>query len=164
MNTARTVSLNDLTWHPSGQAALIAGDVDFIERVAPADLPNLESRSGIKVFKSVSNRLLYLTLHMTDNPIKPYVTDSNDNPIASPFKDIRMRKAVSLAINRQAIADRVMDGLSAPAGQFSPKGYIGYSDNLEPDSYDLTRAKELMAEAGYADGFKLNMHGPAGRY
>ena len=145
-------------------AALIAGDVDFIERVAPADLPNLESRSGIKVFKSVSNRLLYLTLHMTDNPIKPYVTDSNDNPIASPFKDIRMRKAVSLAINRQAIADRVMDGLSAPAGQFSPKGYIGYSDNLEPDSYDLTRAKELMAEAGYADGFKLTMHGPAGRY
>ena len=91
-------------------------------------------------------------------------SDSSDNPIASPFKDIRMRKAVSLAINRQAIADRVMDGLSAPAGQFSPKGYIGYSDNLEPDSYDLTRAKELMAEAGYADGFKLTMHGPAGRY
>jgi peptide/nickel transport system substrate-binding protein len=145
-------------------AALIAGDVDFIERVASADLPNLESRSGIKVFKSVSNRLLYLTLHMTDNPIKPYVTDSNDNPIASPFKDIRMRKAVSLAINRQAIADRVMDGLSAPAGQFSPKGYIGFSDNLEPDSYNLTRAKELMTEAGYADGFKLTMHGPAGRY
>jgi peptide/nickel transport system substrate-binding protein len=101
---------------------------------------------------------------MTDDPIKPFVTDSNDNPIASPFKDIRMRKAVSLAINRQAIADRVMDGLSAPAGQFSPKGYIGYSDNLEPDSYDLDRAKELMAEAGYADGFKLTMHGPAGRY
>ena len=46
-------------------AALIAGDVDFIERVAPADLPNLASRSGITVFKSVSNRLLYLTLHMT---------------------------------------------------------------------------------------------------
>ena len=57
-----------------------------------------------------------------------------------------------------------MDGLSAPAGQFSPKGYIGYSDNLKPDSYDLDRAKELMAEAGYADGFKLTMHGPAGRY
>ena len=105
-------------------AALIAGDVDFIERVAPSDLPNLEKRDGISVFKSVSNRLLYLTLHMTDDPIKPYVTDFNDNPIASPFKDIRMRKAVSFAINRQAIADRVMDGLSSPAGQFSPEGYI----------------------------------------
>ena len=145
-------------------AALIAGDVDFIERVAPADLPNLEKRDGISVFKSVSNRLLYLTLHMTDDPIKPYVTDFNDNPIPSPFQDIRMREAVSLAINRQAIADRIMDGLSSPAGQFSPEGYIGYSSNLQADVYNPDRAKELMAEAGYADGFKLTIHGPAGRY
>ena len=145
-------------------AALISGDVDFIERVAPADLPNLEKRDGIKVFRSVSNRLLYLTLHMTDNPIKPYVTDLNDNPIPSPFQDFRMRKAVSLAINRQAISDRVMDGLSSPAGQFSPKGYIGYSPNLNADPYDPSQAKTLMAEAGYGDGFKLTIHGPAGRY
>ena len=101
---------------------------------------------------------------MTDNPIKPYVTDLNDTPIASPFQDIRVRQAVSLAINRQAIADRVMDGLSAPAGQFSPKGYIGYSKKLAADNYDPERAKELMAEAGYGNGFKLTMHGPAGRY
>ena len=101
---------------------------------------------------------------MTDDPIKPYVTDFNDNPIASPFQDIRMREAVSLAINRQAIADRVMDGLSSPAGQFSPVGYIGYSSNLQADVYNPDRAKELMAEAGYADGFKLTIHGPAGRY
>ena len=145
-------------------AALIAGDVDFIERVAPADLPTLESRDGLSVFKSVSNRLLYMTLHMTDDPIKPYVTDHEGNPIASPFRDVRAREAVSLAINRQAIADRVMDGLSAPAGQFSPEGYIGYSANLEPDAHDPDRAKELLAEAGYGDGFKLTIHGPAGRY
>ena len=145
-------------------AALMAGDVDFIERVSPSDLPILESREGISIFKSVSNRLLYLTLHMTDSPIKPYVTDSNDKPIASPFRDVRMRKAVSLAINRKAIAERVMDGLSAPAGQFSPEGYIGYSNNLKPDLYDPEQAKELISAAGYADGFKLTMHGPAGRY
>jgi peptide/nickel transport system substrate-binding protein len=145
-------------------AALLAGDVDFIERVSPSDLPTIESRAGISVFKSVSNRLLYLTLHMTDTPIKPYVTDSNDKPITSPFQDIRMRKAVSLAINRKAIADRVMDGLSAPAGQFSPEGYIGYSNDLQPDLYDPEQAKELISAAGYADGFKLIMHGPAGRY
>ena len=145
-------------------AALIAGDVDFIERVAPSDLPNLEKRDGVSIYKSVSNRLLYMTLHMTDDPIKPYVTDKNDNPIASPFQDIRVRKAVSLAINRQAIADRVMDGLSAPAGQFSPEGYIGYSPNLSPDGYDPEKAKELLTQAGYQDGFKLTVHGPAGRY
>ena len=145
-------------------AALISGDVDFIERVAPSDLPTLEKRESIKVFKSVSNRLLYLTLHMTDNPIKPYVTDKNGTPIKSPFKDVRMRKAVSHAINRQAISERVMDGLSSPAGQFSPKGYIGYSSKLKADPYDLDLAKKLIAEAGYSDGFKLTVHGPAGRY
>ena len=145
-------------------AALISGDVDFIERVPPSDLPNLEKRNGISVFKSVSNRSLYLTLHMTDNPRRPYTMDNNDKPIASPFQDVRMRKAVSLAINRQAISDRIMDGLSSPAGQFSPKGYIGYSPNLKPDVYNPKLAKELMAEAGYADGFKLTIHGPAGRY
>ena len=159
-----TITIKPIKDGTTRTAALIAGDVDFIERVAPADLPNLEKRDGISVFKSVSNRLLYLTLHMTDDPIKPYVTDFNDNPIASPFQDIRMREAVSLAINRQAIADRVMDGLSSPAGQFSPEGYIGYSSNLQADVYNPDRAKELMAEAGYADGFKLTIHGPAGRY
>ncbi len=145
-------------------AALLAGDVDFIERVAPSDLPMLSSRGGIQVFKSVSNRLLYLTLHMTNEPIKPYVTDFDDNPIISPFRDVRMRKAVSLAINRRAIADRVMDGLSSPAGQFSPVGYIGYATGLRPDNYDPDRARELMAEAGFGEGFKLTIHGPAGRY
>ena len=98
-------------------AALISGDVDFIERVAPSDLPSLEKRAGISVFKSVSNRSLYLTLHMTDNPRRAFATDNN-----------------------------------------------GYSANLKADLYDPTRAKELMAEAGYADGFKLTIHGPAGRY
>ena len=164
-----TAEWDNVTVRPIGDgttrsAALIAGDVDFIERVSPADLPNLESRDGISVFKSVSNRLLYITLHLTDDRIRPFVTDHEGNNIASPFQDIRVRKAVSLAINRKAIADRVMDGLSEPAGQFSPEGYIGYSVNLKPDEYDPDRAKELLAEAGFADGFKLTVHGPAGRY
>lgn len=163
------VNWDNVTIRPIGDgttraAALIAGDVDFIERVSPADLPNLENRAGLSVFKSVSNRLLYMTLHMTDDRMRPYVTDNDGNLIASPFQDIRVRQAVSLAINRQAIADRVMDGLSAPAGQFSPEGYIGYSADLKPDAYDPDRAKELLAEAGFGDGFKLTIHGPAGRY
>lgn len=145
-------------------AALLSGDVDFIERVSPSDLPNLESRDALSVFRSVSNRLLYLTLDMTNDPMRPWVTDLDGNPIESPFRDIRVRQAVSLAINRQAIADRVMDGLSTPAGQFSPEGYIGYSDNLTPDEYDADRARELLEEAGYGDGFMLTIHGPAGRY
>lgn len=145
-------------------AALLSGDVDFIERVSPSDLPNLENRDELSVFRSVSNRLLYLTLDMTNDPMRPWVTDLDGNQIESPFRDIRVRQAVSLAINRQAIADRVMDGLSTPAGQFSPEGYIGYSENIIPDEYDVDRARELLEEAGYGDGFMLTIHGPAGRY
>mgnify|MGYP001160042140 FL=1 len=145
-------------------AALIAGDVDFIERVPSSDLPTVEKRNGLKVFKSVSNRLLYLTLHMTEKPMRPYVTDKSGNAIASPFMDIRVRQAVSFAINREAIAAKVMDGLSFPAGQFSPKGYIGYNPALTADPHNLKKARALLAEAGYADGFKLTIHGPAGRY
>ena len=77
---------------------------------------------------------------MTDNPIKPYVTDKNGTPIESPFRDIRMRKAVSHAINRTAISERVMDGLSSPAGQFSPKGYIGVTKH----NTDLIHAGDLI--------------------
>jgi peptide/nickel transport system substrate-binding protein len=101
---------------------------------------------------------------MTEEPTRPYVTDNDGNAIASPFMDVRVRKAVSLLINREAISEKVMDGLSFPAGQFSPKGYIGYNSDLKADPYDLKKAKELLAEAGFADGFKLTMHGPAGRY
>ena len=57
-----------------------------------------------------------------------------------------------------------MDGLSSPAGQFSPEGYIGYSSRLKADPYDMALAKKLITEAGYGDGFKLTLHGPAGRY
>ena len=92
------------------------------------------------------------------------MTDKDGTPIKSPFRDVRMRKAVSHAINREAISERVMDGLSSPAGQFSPEGYIGYSSRLKADPYDMALAKKLIAEAGYGDGFKLTLHGPAGRY
>ena len=101
---------------------------------------------------------------MTEKPMRPYVTDKSGNAIASPFMDIRVRQAVSFAINREAIAAKVMDGLSFPAGQFSPKGYIGYNPALTADPYNLKKARALLAEAGYADGFKLTIHGPAGRY
>ena len=85
-------------------AALIAGDVDFIERVAPADLPNLESKEGISVFKSVSNRLLYITLHMTDDRIRPYVTDNEGNNIALLFSAIKSSIALSISADPSSAA------------------------------------------------------------
>ena len=109
-----TVDWNNVNVRPISDgttrtAALIAGDVEFIERVPSSDLPLVEKRSGLRVFKSVSNRMLYLTLHMTEEPMRPYVTDNDGNAIASPFMDVRVRKAVSLSINREAISKKVME-------------------------------------------------------
>ena len=78
--------------------------------------------------------------------------------------DVRVRKAISHAINRDAIVARVMEGIAVPAGQLLPAGFHGVSDNMKPLKYDPDLSKKLMAEAGYGDGFKMTIHGPNDRY
>lgn len=82
-----------------------------------------------------------------------YYTINNSDPV---LKDIRVRQALSYAINRQAIADAVFEGTRAPATDFVPKGLLGAEDNAWADSkYDLEAAKQMLAEAGYPDGAGL---------
>ena len=78
--------------------------------------------------------------------------------------DVRVRKAVSHAINRDAIVARVMEGIAVPAGQLLPEGFHGVSSKMKPLKYDPDLSKKLLAEAGYADGFKMTIHGPNDRY
>ena len=81
----------------------------------------------------------------------------------NPMKDIRVRQAISLAINRQAIVERVMHGAGAPAGQLSPDNIWGISPNLRPDPFDPARAQRLMQEAGWGGGFGITLHCTADR-
>jgi len=86
-------------------------------------------------------------------------------PLATnPLRDVRVRRAMSLAINREALCRQTMDGLAEPAGQLVPRGYLGHSDALAPPAYDIARAQALLAEAGYPQGFQLTLHGPNDRY
>ena len=75
-----------------------------------------------------------------------------------------MRKALSIAINRQAIADRIMEKRSVPAGQLLPDFFFGTSKKLKPPKYDPEGAKKLLAEAGYPNGFALTINGTNNRY
>jgi len=77
---------------------------------------------------------------------------------------VRVRHAISKAINRQAIADRVMEGQAIPSGQLVSERLFGNVPGLKAEAYDLAGAKKLLAEAGYPDGFNLTIHGPSGRY
>jgi peptide/nickel transport system substrate-binding protein len=92
------------------------------------------------------------------------VTGKDGKEIKNPFKDVRVRRAISMAINRQAIVDRVMEGVAIPAGQLLPKGFFGVSPKIQVPTYNPQGAKKLLAEAGYPDGFKLTIHGPNDRY
>jgi peptide/nickel transport system substrate-binding protein len=95
----------------------------------------------------------------------PFVTDKAGRPLdRNPLKDVRVRRAMSKAINRQALVDRVMEGAARPTGQLLPDGLFGYTPALKPEPYDPDGAKKLLAEAGYPDGFGLTVHAPNNRY
>ena len=78
--------------------------------------------------------------------------------------DYRSFCAISKAINRDAIVDRVMEGNAIPAGQVLPEGFFAISPNLKPEKYDPEGAKKLLEEAGWGEGFGLTIHGPNNRY
>jgi peptide/nickel transport system substrate-binding protein len=86
-------------------------------------------------------------------------------PLArNPLKDPRVRKAISKAINRQAIVDKVMEGQAVASGQLLADGMFGYTKNLKVEAYDPEGAKKLLAEAGYPNGFGVTIHAPNNRY
>jgi peptide/nickel transport system substrate-binding protein len=158
------VTFRLITSDPSRVAALLSGDVQMIEVVPPADYAKLKVNKDITIFTTTSNRMIHL--HLDSNRDKsPFVTDKAGKPLdRNPFKDARVRKAVSKAINRNAIVERVMDGLALPAGQLVPEGFFGVSATLKPEPFDPEGARKLLAEAGYPDGFAITLHGPNNRY
>jgi peptide/nickel transport system substrate-binding protein len=75
-----------------------------------------------------------------------------------------VRRAISKAINRPAIAERVMEGQAIPSGQLVSEKLFGFNPALKAEVYDVEGAKKLLAEAGYPNGFNITIHGPSGRY
>lgn len=148
----------------SRTAALQAGDVDIIEQVGTRDVASLRARPGIKVEAAPGQRLIYIATDATREQT-PFATDAAGKPLAAnPLRDPRVRRALSLAINREGIRTQIMDGFSAPTGQLMPLGAAGYDASLKPDPYDLAGAKRLLAEAGFPNGFALTLNGPNDRY
>ncbi|MGI9478819.1 MAG: ABC transporter substrate-binding protein [Hyphomicrobiaceae bacterium] len=157
------VTMKPIKSGPSRVAALLAGDVDVIEGVPTADISRLKKDPKLQLSSGISNRVIYLHIDH-DRDDSPYVKAADGGKIKNPLKDVRVRKAISMAINRKAIVDRVMEGVAIPAGQLLPEGFFGVSPNLKPVPYDLAGAKKLLAEAGHAKGFQLTLHGPNDRY
>lgn len=158
-----TVTLKPIKSSPSRVAALLAGDVDVIEQVPTTDIERLKGDENVTLSQGTSNRVIYLHLdHFRDD--SPFIKAKDGGSIKNPLMDLKVRQAISKAINRPAIVERVMEGVAIPAGQLLPKGFFGVSPNLKPVEYDPEGAKKLLAEAGLKDGFQMTIHGPNDRY
>ncbi|MEO8101713.1 MAG: ABC transporter substrate-binding protein [Betaproteobacteria bacterium] len=151
---------------PSGRvAALLSNGVEFIETVPTADIAKLSMDKNYSLVDKVSNRVIYVHLNQSTEKSPPFVTGKDGKPLdKNPFRDVRVRKALSMAINRDAIVDRVMEKKAVAAAQLLPDFFYGTSKKLKPAKFDPEGAKKLLAEAGYPNGFAMTLHGPNNRY
>ncbi|MEM6888438.1 MAG: ABC transporter substrate-binding protein [Pseudomonadota bacterium] len=141
-------------------AALLSGEVDFIQDVPVQDLERVAGTDGLDVRTAPQNRVIFFGMNVGDADL---TLDSVEG--ANPLADVRVREAMSLSINRDAIQKVVMRGQSQPAGMIAPPFVNGWDADMDASSNtDLERAKELMAEAGYADGFSIQLDCPNDRY
>lgn len=145
-------------------AALRSGDVQLIDGVPTGDIDRLRSEPGIVLSEATSLRMVYLRVDVGRDD-SPYVTGPNGEKLdRNPMKDQRVRAALSAAINRGAIVDRVMSGAALATGQPMPPGTFGHDPALPPPAYDPDGAKRLLAEAGWPDGFGITLIGSNDRY
>jgi peptide/nickel transport system substrate-binding protein len=155
-----TVSYRVVSDSTARIAALRAGVADVIDQVPTAEAAGLKANAKVAVIAMAGQRLIYLQPDAS-RMVTPFVTDPAGKPLeANPLHDPRVRRALSLAINREELKDQVMDGYSVPTGQLMPEGQSGYDPAIPVDPYDPDHARKLLTETGYAAGFGLTLHAP----
>jgi peptide/nickel transport system substrate-binding protein len=141
-------------------AALLSGDVDMVTDLPTQDVARLRSDSKLKVVDGNEVRTIFIALDQF-NPELKYSDVKGKNP----FKDKRVREALNIAIDREGIKRATMRGLSLPASIMVAPGVNGHSNELDaPIKPDPERAKKLLAEAGYPNGFEFQLSCPNNRY
>jgi peptide/nickel transport system substrate-binding protein len=159
-----TVDLRFISDNGARLAGLLSGDLDLIDNLPAEAIERVKRTDGLHVISGVSSRFVGMGFDF-GNDISPDVTDNDGNPLKeNPFRKLKVRQAFDCAIDRKAIVERVMQGEAELAAQFMPKGGAGTSPDINPTPYDPEKAKQLLAEAGYPDGFKLAISGPNDRY
>ncbi|NOD65620.1 MULTISPECIES: ABC transporter substrate-binding protein [unclassified Ruegeria] len=141
-------------------AAMLSGEVNFLQDMPVQDLDRVNAVDGLVVKQAPQNRVIFFGMNQGGDDIEADNVDGK-NPLA----DVRVRQAMSKAINRDAIQQVVMRGQSQPAGMIAPPFVNGWTAEMDGESStDVEGAKALLAEAGYPDGFSIRLDCPNDRY
>ncbi|MGF1666739.1 MAG: ABC transporter substrate-binding protein [Acidimicrobiia bacterium] len=133
-------------------AAIRTGDVDIVSRLTPEEAATLEAVDGVEVVTYANNRVYYIAFN------------NLTSGVGQPTEDPLVRQALNHAVDKQSILDALFAGTGrVPTALLTP-GDVGYDDAIEAYAYDPDRARELLAEAGYADGFDMEMSCPSDAY
>lgn len=157
--------IDQVVWTPVGSdptrvAALLSGELDLVIDVPSQDVARLQASPELKIAKVDEFRTIFFGFDMKNDAPK-YVDAGGKNP----FKDIRVRKAINLAVDRDAIVRTVMRGLASPTTQILAPNNVGYDPALDKVvTTNRDQAKKLLAEAGYPDGFAFTFDCPNDRY
>lgn len=143
-------------------AALLSGEIDLVLDPAPRDVARLRNTDGVKVIDGMENRVVYIGMDQARDSLLYGKTHDGKNP----FKDVRVRRALYQAIDIDTLKTKLMNGQSQPTAVLtpSPLAYFNDADLDKRLPFDLARAKALLTEAGYPNGFEVTLDCPNNRY
>lgn len=121
--------------------ALQTGEIDLMDGLNPSDLDKVKSDSKLQLFERPSMNVGYVGLTVTRKPL--------DNKL--------VRQALNHAVDKKAIIDSFYGGFAEPAKNPMPPSLEGYDDSTEEYPYDVEKAKALLKEAGFPDGFEMEL-------
>src|SRR6266704_2131838 len=141
-------------------AALQNGEIDVAVNIPPHLAPIIDKHPKLFLSTAPSIRTIQLMFyaHQMDAQHKPV------GPYSGPTADKRVRQAIAYAIDADEIIRAVLDGKGIRVATMLPSMHFGYDPSLRPIKQDVERAKKLLAEAGFAGGVEITLHGPRGRY
>lgn len=136
--------------------ATIAGEIEIVSHILPRYYDEIKNNSDLQVGRCYQPTVIFLSFDFREYDSVAYPGEKN------PLSDVRVRKAIYHSINVSQIIKNVLNGtnFAEPASQFVTPLVFGYNPNIERLPYDLVTAKELMKEAGYEDGFELELDCP----
>jgi peptide/nickel transport system substrate-binding protein len=141
-------------------AALLSGELDMVYSVPPQDMARIAQTKRLKLIQNPELRTIYLGLDVWRDELL-----TSDVKGRNPLQDLRVRQAFALAIDEQAIAQKVMLGLAHPTWMMWGPGVNGYDATLDVrPKVDLAKARALLADAGYPNGFSIGFDCPNDRY